>query len=148
MIKYLKEEDFENPTIIEFTDVKQFLEDYQKEAGRPHTSCNDIFVSYDAYEDFQNCKPDDFYAFFSELKQWANREKGNIVIKDKQRKEYFLGENMEISEKVVNPIELYAYYIGLYITNIESSPITTRNSYIGDFVALYYIIKFNLNLSI
>ena len=116
----VKEEDFENPTIIEFTDVKQFLEDYQKEAGRPHTSCNDIFVSYDAYEDFQNCKPDDFYAFFSELKQWANREKGNIVIKDKQRKEYFLGENMEISEKVVNPIELYAYYIGLYINNMRN----------------------------
>lgn len=116
----VKEEDFENPTIIEFTNVKKFMEDYQKEAGRPHTSCNDIFVSYDAYEDFQNCKPDDFYSYFDELKQWANREKGNIIIKDKQRKEYYLGGAMEAEEKIINPVELYAYYIGLYINNMRN----------------------------
>jgi len=116
----VKEEDFENPSIIEFTNVKKFLGDYQKDAGRPHTSCNDIFVSYDAYEDFRNCKPDDFYAYFNELKQWANREKGNVVIKDKQREEYYLGENMDAIDRIVNPIELYAYYIGLYINNMRN----------------------------
>ncbi len=116
----VKEEDFENPTIIEFTNVKKFMEDYQKEAGRPHTSCNDIFVSYDAYEDFRNCKPDDFYAYFNELKQWANREKGSVLIKDKQKEEYYLGEHIEMTEGIVNPIELYAYYIGLYINNMRN----------------------------
>ncbi len=116
----VKEEDFENPSIIEFTNVKNFLEDYQKEAGRPHTSCNDVFVSYDAYEDFRNCKPEDFYAYFSELKQWANREKGDVVVKDKQKVEYTLGAKMEDGSSVVNPIELYAYYIGLAINNMRN----------------------------
>ena len=116
----VKEEDFENPSIIEFTNVKNFLEDYQKEAGRPHTSCNDVFVSYDAYEDFRNCKPEDFYAYFSELKQWANREKGDVVVKDKQKVEYTLGAKMENGSSVVNPIELYAYYIGLAINNMRN----------------------------
>ncbi len=116
----VKEEDFENPSIIEFTNVKKFLEDYQQEVGRPHTSCNDIFVSYDAYEDFRNCKPDDFYAYFNELKQWANHEKGNVIIKDKQKKEYYLGENMGETDDIVNPVELYAYYIGLHINNMRN----------------------------
>ena len=116
----VKDEDFENPSIIEFTNVKKFMEAYQKEEGRPHTSCNDIFVSYDACEDFKNCKPEDFYAYFSELKQWANRDKGSVVIKDKQKREYYLGEHMNPTESVVNPIELYAYYIGLYINNMRN----------------------------
>ncbi len=116
----VKEEDYENPSIIEFTNVEKFLEEYYKEEGRPHTSCNDIFVSYDAYEDFRNCKPDDFYAYFSELKQWANHEKGSVIIKDKQRKEYNLGERMGLEEGTINPIELYAYYIGLYINNMRN----------------------------
>ena len=116
----VKEEDFENPSIVEFTNVEKFLEDYQKEIGRPHTSCNDIFVSYDAYQDFQNCKPYDFYAYFSDLKQWANGEKGDVVIKDKQRKEYHLGADMDEMSEIVNPLELYAYYIGLYINNMRN----------------------------
>ena len=116
----VKEEDFENPSIVEFTNVEKFLEDYQREIGRPHTSCNDIFVSYDAYQDFQNCKPYDFYAYFSDLKQWANGEKGDVIIKDKQRKEYHLGADMDEMSEIVNPLELYAYYIGLYINNMRN----------------------------
>ena len=116
----VKEEDFENPSIIEFINVEKFLEDYQKEAGRPHTSCNDVLVSYDAYEDFRNCKPEDFCAYFRELKQWANREKGNVVVKDKQKAEYTLGAKIEEAACVVNPIELYAYYIGLAINNMRN----------------------------
>lgn len=116
----VKEEDFENPTVIEFTNVKQFLDDYQKEKGRPHTSCNDIFISYDAYESFQNCKPDDFYAYFHEIKQWANQEKGSVPIRDKQKKEYDLSRNTDIQYKNINPVELYAYYVGLYINNMRN----------------------------
>ena len=46
-----------------------------KSVGRPNTSCEDLFVSYNANNDYSNCPTENFYAYFSDLKQWANSEK-------------------------------------------------------------------------
>ncbi len=116
----LRENDYENPTIIECTDLDAFMEKYCEQAGRPETSCDDFFVSYDAYTDYRSCAPNEFYAYYADLKQWANHEKENVVIWDKQKHEYRFGPHSLKEDKIINPIELYAYYIGMYINNMRN----------------------------
>lgn len=116
----LRENDYENPTIIECTDLDEFMRRYYEQEGRPETSCDDFFVSYDAYTDYRACSPNEFYAYYADLKQWANHEKENVVIWDKQKHEYQFGVFSSMEDKIINPIELYAYYIGMYINNMRN----------------------------
>lgn len=116
----LRECDYENPTIIECTNLDNFLKKYYECEGRPETSCDDFFVSYDAYNDYRFCPPHEFYAYYADLKQWANHEKENVVVLDKQKQEYRFGAEGSEKEKIINPIELYAYYIGMYINNMRN----------------------------
>lgn len=117
----IKDSDFENPTIISCMNIDKFLEKYEAKSGRPETSCEDLFVSYNAKDAYDVCSPEDFYAYFSNLKQWANREKKDIIVQDKNDKAaYALKEETSREEKAINPIEIYAYYIGLYINNMRN----------------------------
>ncbi|MCM1541009.1 MAG: hypothetical protein NC121_07090 [Blautia sp.] len=116
----LKENDYENPTIIECTNLDEFMRKYFEQEGRPETSCDDFFVSYDAYTDYRSCAPNEFYAYYADLKQWANHEKENIIIWDKQKQEYQFGPFSVKEDRIINPIELYAYYIGMYINNMRN----------------------------
>lgn len=113
--------DYENPTIISCMNVKNFLEKYNEKAGRPETSCDDFFVSYNAYNDYKNCPTGNFYAYYSDLKQWANSDKTDSVVQDiNERTEYHLSKECSIDDKCINPIEIYAYYIGMYINNMRN----------------------------
>lgn len=96
------------------------MKKYCEQAGRPETSCDDFFVSYDAYTDYRSCAPNEFYAYYADLKQWANHEKENVVIWDKQKHEYRFGPHSLKEDQIINPIELYAYYIGMYINNMRN----------------------------
>ena len=117
----VSESDYENPTIISCINIKDFLENYNAKEGRPDTSCEDIFVSYNAYQDYKNCPTENFYAYYSQIKQWANSEKKDAVVQDiKNREKYFLREECSIEENCLNPIEIYAYYIGMYINNMRN----------------------------
>lgn len=116
----IRENDYENPTIIECTDLDKFIKKYYEQDGRPETSCDDFFVSYDAYKDYSSCPPNEFYAYYADLKQWANHEKENIIIWDKQKHEYRFGTANSKEENIINPIEFYAYYIGMYINNMRN----------------------------
>ena len=116
----IRENDYENPTIIECADLDKFIKKYYEQDGRPKTSCDDFFISYDAYKDYRSCPPNEFYAYYADLKQWANHEKENIIIWDKKRHEYRFGAVGSEKENIINPIELYAYYIGMYINNMRN----------------------------
>lgn len=116
----LLESDYENPTIIECTDLDEFIRKYYEKPGRPETVCEDFFVSYDAYNGYRACPPNEFYAYYADLKQWSNHQKENVLVLDKQRKEYRFGVSGSREDKIINPIELYAYYIGLYINNMRN----------------------------
>jgi len=117
----VSESDYENPTIISCINIKDFLKNYNEKTGRPETSCDDLFVSYNAYQDYVNCPTENFYAYYSELKQWANMEKKDAVVQDiKEKAKYYLGEECSIENNYLNPIEVYAYYIGLYINNMRN----------------------------
>ena len=117
----VKDSDYENPTIMSFMDIESFLSKYMISFGRPDTSCEDIFVSYNAFEDYKNCPTENFYAYYPNLKQWANDEKKEAIVQDIRKQNiYTLSEENSIEEKKLNPIELYAYYIGLYINNMRN----------------------------
>ncbi len=130
--------DFENPTVIHLRDVEKFLAAYRARDGRPFTEWNQVTVSHQAADAiFQNDVGSSVYnSVFSELKQWAKDEQSYPVLKDLQGftleiKPYL--ETREIDAGNFDPIEIYAYYLGLYINNMHRQ------------IYLDYILSFPVN---
>ena len=113
-----KIKDYENPTVMEFIDIASFEKAYQQFAGRPLTHWEDATSSHTAFEDWKNNKSSgNYFSFFAELKQWAGDPERRVRIRDTKGKEIDLPPYAELQENSFDPIELYAYYIGLYINN-------------------------------
>ncbi|WP_096018597.1 hypothetical protein [Campylobacter lanienae] len=125
--------DYENPTIIEFTDIRTFMEDYFSVKSRPLTSWDDICISHTAVNHLEEADNENFYRFFTKLKQWARIKNSKIRIKDKLET-YTLIDFLKCDPKDINPIEIYAYYIGRYINNM------TKGIYIN--YVLSYPVKY------
>ncbi|MCQ2705075.1 hypothetical protein JT101_00080 [Helicobacter pylori] len=107
---------FENPTIVEFRHIKKFITEYDALDHRPFTEKNDIEVSHEAQKNAAGVKGNDLYRFFSQLKQWAGAdEKQNF----RDFKEDFSLESFAHCTDF-NPIEIYAYYIGRCINNMQN----------------------------
>ena len=112
---------YENPTIMEFINLTKFISDYNSRIGRPETMIDDLRVSHAANNDLQNCTiSDNFYSFFYNLKQWCGDTDCNIKIIDQQGIERVLPSFVNIDVNEFNPLELYAYYLGLYINNMRN----------------------------
>lgn len=113
---------YENPTVMEFINFIDFIERYNKRSGRPNTKWSDLTISHTAFSDMNSpSSSDDYYAFFSDLKQWTGDKKRQIRIKDKHGNEKVLKPYLELDDNEIDPIEIYAYYIGLYINNMFDS---------------------------
>lgn len=108
---------YENPTVIEFIDLKHFLELYEEKKGRPDTKWQDVTVSHTAFNSLMNGKSDHYYSILNNLKQWAGEKKNHLRLKDKKGYAVVLRSFLDLTEQEINPIELYAYYLGLYINN-------------------------------
>ncbi|MCQ2724138.1 hypothetical protein JT049_00080 [Helicobacter pylori] len=107
---------FENPTIMEFRHRKKFITEYDALDHRPFTEKNDIEVAHEAQKNAEGVKGNDLYRFFSQLKQWAGAdEKQNF--RDLE-KDFSLESFTNCTD--FNPIEIYAYYIGRCINNMEN----------------------------
>ena len=121
--KKVKAEHYENPTVMEFVDLDKFISDYTLENGRPHTSINDLTVSHKAANSMKDCEKSDlFYSFFYDIKQWcgdSNRYK-QIKIIDQNKKERILPPYLDIQDGEFDPVEIYAYLLGLFINNMRS----------------------------
>lgn len=107
---------FENPTIMEFRYKENFLNAYNALDHRPFTEKNDMEVAHEAQKNAKGVKGNDLYRFFSKLKQWAGSdEKQNFrdLIED-----FSLESFTNCTD--FNPIEIYAYYIGRCINNMEN----------------------------
>ncbi len=121
---------FENPTIMEFKRRGKFITEYDALDHRPFTGHDDIEVAHEAQKNAAGVKGNDLYRFFSKLKQWAGAdEKQNFrdLIEDFSLESFTHCTGF-------NPIEIYAYYIGRSINNMEN----------GVFLKyfLYYPIKY------
>lgn len=123
--KELTPQDFENPTVMQFIDFDNFMKCYNEKKGRPYTRWRDITVSHTANESMKDStiRSDEYYSYMYDLKQWAGEGNQKKIIHDKSGKDIFLDEYQNIiekEEKNLDPIELYAYYIGLYINNMNN----------------------------
>lgn len=132
-------EDYENPTVIELRDMEKFMAAYNAREGRPFTQWEQMTVSHQAAEAiFQNDEDSSvYYSVFGELKQWANAKGKRLLLKDRQGQVIELKPYDELGEGDFDPIELYAYYLGLYINNMHnriyldyllSFPVTYENA--------------------
>lgn len=133
--KAAKPSDYENPTVIELRDLSAFREAYDARAGRPYTEWEQVTVSHQAADALlqQDVAPSVYYAVFSELKQWAHEKDRRLNLKDRQGHKWKLNPYLELSEGEFDPIELYAYYLGLYINNMHQG------------IYLDYIMSFPVN---
>ena len=113
--------DYENPTVIEFRDINNFLKDYKAKNGRPDTKWEDITVSHTAFGNLTEVSSEYFDSIISDIKQWTASKNQSIVIVDRKGKEILLSPYLELNEKskdYLDPVEFYAYYIGSYINNM------------------------------
>lgn len=115
--KKVEAKHYENPTVMEFISLDRFYEKYHARQGRPFTSWEDITISHTAFNSLMESSSEHYYSFISDLKQWAGNKKRQIRLKDRSGKDVVLPSFLELSDSDMNPIELYAYYIGLYINN-------------------------------
>ncbi len=107
---------YENPTIVEFRDKEKFFKDYNALDHRPFTEKDDIQVAHEAQKNLSSAQGNHLYRFFSQLKQWAGAdEKQNF----RDFKEDFSLESFTHCTDF-NPIEIYAYYIGRCINNMQN----------------------------
>ncbi len=113
-----RETDYENPTVMEFTNIDAFIKAYQERAGKPDTRWEDLDVSHTAANNWKNNgDSDECASFLGELKQWAGTDGKRLHIRDKAGHEKTLPPYTTLQEGDLDPIELYAYYIGLYLNN-------------------------------
>ena len=132
-----RREDYENPTTVYFSNLKNFLKNYAQQSGKPYTKWEDLMVSHQAaehlYDNIDNSTT--YYATFSELKQWANDKKRHQVLQDESGHEIELIPYLSIQNRAryIDPVELYAYYLGLYINNMTNG------------IYLSYILSFPVN---
>lgn len=111
---------YENPTVMELINIKRFMELYRQKEGRPDTLWEDLTISHSAVGSMMNSTSTDYYTFFNEIKQWAGNQKRQIRLKDKSGNDISLPPFAELTEDDFNPIEIYAYYIGLAINNMHN----------------------------
>lgn len=129
--------DFENPTSVELRHFINFKKDYNAREGRPFTKWSDVTVSHQAAEAVFNATyTGAYYSVFNELKQWANDPQRRMLLSDLDGNIVDLKPYQEIQNGDFDPIEIYAYYLGLYINNMTNG------------IYLDYILSFPVNYSV
>ena len=135
--KGVKASNYENPTIIEFRHIENFLAAYRERDGRPKTSWDDVTVSHNAQENLRNTTDSSLFAsFFENIKQWCGDIQYTTKIRDHDGTEEDLPPFVDIIKDEFNPLEFYAYYLGAYINHmLRPNHIFTR--YILSFPVTY-----------
>lgn len=123
-------QNFENPTVLEFLDFDSFTEAWTNSVYRPGLNWDWVRASHEAQDNFRDNPGDtDILAsILPHLKQWALRSDVDRKIKLTGRKGRELelephsernpirGQPIQVSsEDILDPIELYAWYLGMTI---------------------------------
>lgn len=109
---------YENPTVIQFIDIENFLTAYYWREGRPFTYWDDVKVSHAAFENLTNGGSEKFYSFLTDLKYWCG-SKTQFMLRDEKKFITQLAPFAELADDEINPLEIYAYYLGLFINNMQ-----------------------------
>lgn len=125
LISEPRSEDYENPTVIQLKNYESFKAVYANKLGRPDTSWEDVCVSHQAANAIYNSDLNKvsnkrcLYSIFSELKQWANSKDRKQILQDETGNIIHLNPYLSLRDTDFDPIEIYAYYLGLYINNMH-----------------------------
>lgn len=111
---------YENPTIMEFRDLEAFITAYDAKANKPYTRWKDLTISHPAKSAMEGAESSLFNTFLDEIKQWAGDKNRKLKIVGQQGKIIDLPPFLELTNDDFNPIEIYAYYLGLYINNLNN----------------------------
>ncbi len=118
----LSESDFENPTVLQFFDIDEAIKDYNTEYFKPETLWTNIFSSHRAMDNLKQSSNDTkiVTSIFPHLKPWANHKGKPFMFKDAKGKEFVINnhdpkDNYDIDKMNFDPIEYYAYLLGLFI---------------------------------
>ena len=112
-------ENYENATIIHFSDLESFIVEYNSSKGRPYTYYEDIQVSLEAENELKrNTEDFDINEFMLDLKQWASSKNKKKKIRDEEGFLHTINGYLDLKEGEFDPIEIYAYYIGCRINNM------------------------------
>lgn len=111
---------YENPTIMEFRDLEAFISAYNSKDNKPYTRWQDLTISHTAKNAMEGTESNQFNTFLDEIKQWAGDKNRKLKIVGQQGKIIDLPPFLELSDDDFNPIEVYAYYLGLYINNLNN----------------------------
>ena len=125
---------YENPTVLEFVDLKAFFEVWQRQAQHPAVSWDDVRCSHEALHNFRNnqTKPEVVASILTKIKRWAlDDDSGQhiqhrITDQSAEHIEHQLaaltlrnpvkGQPLQVSaQDPFDPIELYAWFLGLTI---------------------------------
>ena len=109
---------YENPTVIQFIDIESFLTEYYWREGRPFTKWSDVKVSHAAFENLIAGGSEKFYSFLTDLKYWCG-SKTQFMLRDEKKFITQLAPFEELADDEINPLEIYAYYLGLFINNMQ-----------------------------
>ena len=117
-------DEYENPSIIEFIDFDSFDSDYRYKKCRPDTKLEDLAVSHNALRDLS--ENEQIESYLTDLKTWCSK---NEEFRFKSRKTGIkrkFSPFLEISENEENPLEYYAYFLGLNINQISKGNVYTN----------------------
>ena len=121
--KEARDTDYENPTVIEFRDLVKFKKDYDEEIGRPNTKWEDVTISHTAFRHLMDGTSEQFDSIISDIKQWTVNKNAKIEVIDKKGNKISLPPYLDLDENdenYIDPVELYAYYIGSYINTMRN----------------------------
>lgn len=119
--RYNDNKRYENPTVLHFLSLNNFLKAYKDKIGRPDTKWSDLTSSHKAKDEYIVASSEYYCSFLSQLKQWANNRKPQNFKAQNDNNLVELKPFLELKENDINPIEYYAYYIGLYINNMHNT---------------------------
>ena len=121
--KEARDTDYENPTVIEFRDLVKFKKDYDEEIGRPNTKWEDVTISHVAFKHLMEGTSEQFDSIISDIKQWTVNKNAKIEVIDKKGNKISLPPYLDLDENeenYIDPVEIYAYYIGSYINTMRN----------------------------
>ena len=115
------EKDYENPTLMQLFDLDRFMTRYRMKKGRPNTEWIDLMVANPVQDKItgEAVKDCDISTILYQIKQWAADSNRIKVVKPGTDKSVIplLPLENSINTTEFNPIEIYAYFIGLYLNN-------------------------------
>ncbi|MEQ1304450.1 hypothetical protein ACE5JW_01610 [Acinetobacter radioresistens] len=127
----ITDQQYENPTVLEFRDLQNFLKEWHSESYRPLVDWDHIHCSHEARAALRNNNSNTkvVSSIFARLKQWALRKEqmAKVRLRDQQEYEYQLqplteynpvkGQAIQIGKDYpqLDPIEVYAWFLGMTI---------------------------------